>query len=174
MLGREEIVGLLEELGAELDGRGVRADLFVVGGAAMALAYSPRRSTEDLDAIFEPKRVVREAARTVAERHGIPGEWLNDAVKGFLPGKDPNATVLFHHPGLRVRIASPTYLFAMKAIAARVERDADDLRILYRECGFADIDEALDTVERYYPKHLLAPKTGLLLRELLSDLEDPQ
>lgn len=172
MLGRNELRSLLEELARELEARGVRADLFVVGGAAMALTYSTRRSTEDIDAVFEPKRVVREAARSVAARRGIRDDWLNDAVKGSLPGRDPNATVLLDRPGLRVRIASPRYLFAMKAAAARAERDADDLRILYRECGFRDLDEALDAVERFYPPHLLPPKTSLLLRELLSDLAE--
>lgn len=169
MLGRDQLRKLLEELADELEEYGVRADLFVVGGAAMALAYSSRRSTEDLDAIFEPKRVVRDAARKVASRHGLPDDWINDAVKGFLPGRDPNATVLFEWPSLRVRIASPQYLFAMKAAAARVERDAEDLRVLYRECGFRSVDESLKWVERFYPPHLLSPKTSLLLRELLSE-----
>jgi hypothetical protein len=35
---REQIIGLLAELGQELDASGVKAQLFVVGGAAMALA----------------------------------------------------------------------------------------------------------------------------------------
>lgn len=170
MLGRRQILELLEDLADELEDQGVRADLFVVGGAAMALAYSPRRATEDLDAVFEPKRVVREAARRVASRRGLPDDWVNDAVKGFLPGSDPHATVLFDRPGLRVRVASPRYLFAMKAAAARAERDADDLRFLFQESGFGSVDEALETVENFYPPHLLPPKVSLLLRELLADL----
>jgi hypothetical protein len=42
-MDRDSIVGLLTEVGAELDRRGVRGELFVVGGAAMALAYDTRR-----------------------------------------------------------------------------------------------------------------------------------
>ena len=41
-----------------LEAEGVHGDLFLVGGAAMALAYSTRRATRDLDAIFEPKQVI--------------------------------------------------------------------------------------------------------------------
>lgn len=168
LLDRDTIVGLLTELGAALDESGERADLFLVGGAAMALAYNTRRATRDLDAVFEPKQIVYAAAKRVAERHGLAEDWLNDAVKGFLPGDDPNATLLFEKPGIAVRVASPRYLFAMKAVAARIERDADDLEQLYRLAGFASIEEALGCVEEFYPPHLLTPKTEFLVRELLS------
>lgn len=169
LLSRDELIQLLEEINIELERRGCHGHLFVVGGAAMALAYNTRRSTRDLDAVFEPKSVVYEAARLVGARHDLSQDWINDAVKGFLPGEDPNATIFFDRPGLSVRVASPQYLFAMKAVAARVERDANDLLQLYRLCGFSSVAEALDCVEQYYPPHLLPPKTAFLLRELLDD-----
>lgn len=55
----------------------------------MTFAYDTRRSTRDLDAVFEPKQTVYAAARRVADNHGLPEDWLNDAVKGFLHGEDP-------------------------------------------------------------------------------------
>jgi methylmalonyl-CoA mutase cobalamin-binding subunit len=69
MLSRDDIVNLLEELANELATQGIHGDLFLVGGAAMALAYSTRRATRDLDAIFEPKQVIYEAAQRVGDRH---------------------------------------------------------------------------------------------------------
>ena len=168
LLSQDDIIELLTELGAVLAEDGERADLFLVGGAAMALAYSTRRATRDLDAVFEPKQVVYNAARKVGERHDLSEDWLNDAVKGFLPGEDPNSTLLFEKPGITVRVASPRYLFAMKAVAARVERDADDLQRLYLLCGFGSVEEALECVEEFYPPHLLSPKTEFLVRELLA------
>jgi len=54
-LDREQIVNLLTDLGSELAERGVRADLFLVGGAAIALAFNTRRATRDVDGVFEPK-----------------------------------------------------------------------------------------------------------------------
>ena len=106
MLSGNDLRRLLHALGEELAAEGVRGDLFIVGGAAMALAYSTRRSTRDIDGVFEPKQVIYDAARRVAARHpGLPDDWLNDAVKGFLLGDDPEATVTFDHPGLRVRVA---------------------------------------------------------------------
>jgi hypothetical protein len=43
-LTREQIIGFLAELGQEPDARRVKAQLFVVGGAAMALAYNRRET----------------------------------------------------------------------------------------------------------------------------------
>jgi hypothetical protein len=60
--GRAEINRLLAELDAELVKRGARADLFLVGGAALALAYDARRTTRDLDAAFYPTDVVARRA----------------------------------------------------------------------------------------------------------------
>ncbi len=134
----------------------------------MALAYNTRRATRDIDAVFEPKAVVYDAARRVAARHSpdLPEDWLNDAVKAFLLGDDPAATVAFDHPGLRVRVASPRYLMAMKVAAARVERDADDIVALYRLSRFESVDEVLDFVGRTYPHLQLAPRVQYLLEEL--------
>jgi hypothetical protein len=170
VLSSEEIRSLLTELGAELEVDGVRGELFVVGGAAMALAYNTRRSTRDVGAVFEPKQVVYRAARRVAARHDdLAEDWLNDAVKGYLLGDDPDATVLFDHPGVRVRVASPRYLFTMKVAAARVERDADDLAALYRLSGFESAAQALDFVEHAYPHLHLQPKAAYLLEELAAE-----
>ena len=49
------------------------------------------RATRDLDAVFIPTDVARQAATAVAEHKGLAEDWLNDAVKGFLPGPDPDA-----------------------------------------------------------------------------------
>src|SRR5271154_7607327 len=70
-LGREDIRVLLDDLSAELAARGARAELFLVGGAALAVAYDATRSTRDLDAVFIPSAVVRQAATSVAERRGL-------------------------------------------------------------------------------------------------------
>lgn len=78
LLGREQILAVLRDLADELDRQGVRAEVFLVGGAAMTLAYDTRRTTRDIDAVFEPKGTVYEAARRVAGRHGLPEDWLND------------------------------------------------------------------------------------------------
>jgi hypothetical protein len=58
LLDREEILRLFEDLSEELEARGTRAEVFLVGGAAIAVAYDGRRATRDLDAVFQPKEDV--------------------------------------------------------------------------------------------------------------------
>jgi hypothetical protein len=150
-LGREDIRALLDDLSAELAARGARAELFLVGGAALAVAYDATRATRDLDAVFVPAGIVRQAAAAVAEQRGLAEDWLNDAVKGFLPGPDPDAQRFYSSDSLIVDVASPRYLLAMKLFAARAEIDADDIILLYRQLGFTTVDEGLDLVEQAYP-----------------------
>ncbi len=167
LFDRDTIEALLKEVGVRLEDRGVQGRLFVVGGAAMALAYGRRRTTQDVDAVFEPKEVIHDVARQIAVERGLHPDWLNDGVKEFLVGTDPDATTHLDEPGLRVEVASPRYLFVLKALAARVDRDTGDLVTLFGLCGFRDVDEALDHVERHAPSALLHPKTEFLLREIL-------
>jgi hypothetical protein len=166
-LGREDIRALLDDLSIELRARGVRADVFLVGGAAIAVAYDEARSTRDLDAVFLPTDVVREAAAAVAERRGLVPDWLNDAVKGFLPGPDPEAQRFYSSDSLNVDVASPRYLLAMKLFSARVENDADDIAFLYRQVGFTTVEEGLSLVESVYQGRPILPKVQFLLEEIV-------
>lgn len=72
MLTRARILGLFGELDDELGRSSVRRDVFVVGGAAMAVAYDARPATRDIDAIWHPSSEIREAAARIAARHERP------------------------------------------------------------------------------------------------------
>jgi len=60
LLDRAQLERAFTALGERLARRGVVADLFVVGGAAMALAYDATRATRDVDSLFVPHGVVLE------------------------------------------------------------------------------------------------------------------
>ncbi len=107
LLDRDQVLRLFDELSEELVRRGTRAEIFLVGGAAMALAYDARRATRDIDAVFQPKEEVYSAASVVAARHDLPDDWLNGEVKGFLSGDDPQARLVYESQALRVDVASP-------------------------------------------------------------------
>ena len=113
-----------------------------------------RRSTRDIDAVFEPKAVVYEAAETVAEQRDLPAGWLNDAVKGFLAGDDPAAAPVLDLPGLRCLAASPEALLALKVLAHRVGEDEDDLRLLARELRLENAEQVLALAERTFGDRL--------------------
>jgi Nucleotidyltransferase of unknown function (DUF6036) len=153
-MDRGEIVDALTALAAELEARGVSAEMYVVGGAAIALAFDERRATRDIDAVFEPKAIVYEAAGVVGEQLGLPGGWLNDAVKGFLAGSDPAAAPVLDLPGLRCLAASPEVLLALKILAHRVGEDESDVRLLAAELGLTQAEQVLEVAERTYGDRL--------------------
>jgi hypothetical protein len=162
-----KIRSALQALGDELGHRGVRGQIFIVGGAAMALAYSTRRVTKDIDAIFEPKSAIYSAAEAVAEERGFPADWLNDAVKAFVPGKDAQARPLPDIKGIEVTTASPRYLLAMKLMAMRFGEDDEDIVILLEQCDIHTAQEALDLLKDMYPTKEPPAKTRFFLEELL-------
>jgi hypothetical protein len=169
MLERERIPLLLSALDADLAQQQLKVDLLMVGGAVMTLVFQAREQTKDIDAIFEPAEPVRAAVARIAEREGLPSDWLNDAVKGFLSPVghyDP----YFEGQALRVFVARADYLLAMKILAMRLEsgyRDADDIRFLCRYLGVSRVDDALDVVERYYPVERITPRIRFALEEVL-------
>ena len=132
----------------------------------MALAYSTRRVTKDIDAVFEPKSAIYAAAAKVAEDLGLPEDWLNDAAKGFMPGDDEHPRPVPDVRGIEVTTASPRYLLAMKLMAMRFGEDDEDIEILLRECGLHSAEEALDLLKRMYPVREPPPKTRFFLEEL--------
>lgn len=50
MMDRSEIIDALTALTGELERSGVVAEMYVFGGAAIALAFDERRATRDIDA----------------------------------------------------------------------------------------------------------------------------
>ena len=169
LLTGDRIRSLLKDLGDELAHLGESGELFLVGGAAMALGYDAREATRDIDALFEPKLVIYEAAARIAGREQLPSDWLNDAMKGFLHGDDADRRLVIEHPALKVYVASPRYLLAMKLLSARIERDTDDIALLLGLAGITRVEDALDLVEAAYGKGRISVKTSLIVEAILAD-----
>lgn len=152
-MDRAEIIEALTALADELHAKGVTGELYMVGGAAIAICFDERRSTRDIDAVFEPKLIIYESAADVADRLGLPVGWLNDAVKGFLV-PDPDASPVLELPGLRCLVASPRILLALKVLAHRAGEDEDDVRLLARELGLTDAAAVLDVASDVFGDRL--------------------
>lgn len=169
LLDRAAIEHAFRRLGERLARRGVVADLYVFGGAAMALAYDARRSTRDIDAVFHPHGVVLDEARAVADELGLPHWWLNEQASAYVaPGGDTAAPRVFDHPGLRVSAASPEHLLAMKVLAAR-RRDGDDIRFLVKHLNLASVDEVLTLCAEIFPDEDVPARARLVLEDAFGD-----
>lgn len=164
----EKLFTLLDQALADDD---VVGELYLVGGAVMCLLFNARGSTRDVDGVFEPSARIREVAKRVAEENNLPGDWLNDGVKGFMSdaGSFDEYRVLGN---LRILAARADYLLAMKCLAMRIGeefQDLEDVRYLLRYLNINCYKDALETVMRYYPIERFPQKTLYVLEELLGD-----
>ena len=169
----KEIEDHLSHLSEVLGRRDTVGEIVLFGGAAMLLAHKARVSTKDVDAIFVPKADVYAAAAEVTREYGAPEGWLNDAVKGFLSDKAETRPLL-DLPHLKVFVAAPEYLLAMKCMSMRIgkdETDIRDIRFLMRHLGLNRADAVLDIVEKYYPRNQIQPKTRFAVEELCQEAE---
>jgi len=160
---------LFSLLNDELARTDITGELYLVGGAVMCLAYNARASTQDVDALFRPAFQVRQAAARVAIQAKLPAEWLNDGVKGYLSERGDFAPFL-ELSNLKILVAQPEYLLAMKCLAFRIGaefHDEDDVRYLLRLLDIHSHEQALQVITRYYPMERFPQKTLYALAELL-------
>jgi hypothetical protein len=170
MLDRATIRKLFEALNVVLRKRGVLGEIGLCGGAVMCLVFNARKSTKDVDAIFEPTSEIRKASEEVAREVGVSRDWLNDAAKGYFLSHPPTVNVLLLS-NLRIWAPTAEYMLAMKCISARFDtHDADDVRFLLRHLGLTKSADVLAIVEKFYPKRHIPPKAQFLVEELLAKL----
>jgi hypothetical protein len=171
---------------------GMLVEIAVYGGSALVLTLPARVATKDVDVVFQADSAwIRQIAATIGKEFGWPADWLNDAVKGFLSPRDQQREARHFYksypsernPGLRVFVASPHYLFAMKCLAMRIggvdeTQDRSDIEALARHIGVKDADAAIKVVCDYYPSSRISAKTQLGIEEIFggpssgSDLQE--
>jgi hypothetical protein len=170
-LSATDIRRLFGLLDAELAAAGVTGEVFVVGGAVMCLALGARESTLDVDGVFRPEQEVRAAAERVAMVAGVAHDWLNDAAKGLI-GSQGAFDAFLDLPNLRVYVAQPMYMLAMKCVAMRLDvgvSDRDDVKFLLRYLDIRSVDEVLGIISRYFNEDRVLVKTRLAVEELLRE-----
>ncbi|MBF6557108.1 MAG: hypothetical protein IVW52_13250 [Acidimicrobiales bacterium] len=168
-MDRDEIEGALRELAEELDRRGVVARIYLVGGAAMVLAYESRFSTDDVDASGYPTEDVLAVAAEVAERRGLQPDWLDESVKVYFPvATGPEWRPVFKVGSVEVVVADERTLLAMKLRASRGRRDEADIQFLLNKCQITSVEDALLLYVEYFPEDGLPPRAMPMLRHALA------
>jgi hypothetical protein len=175
-LTREQILAALEALNRALAEREVIGEVCLFGGAVMVLAFNARLSTKDVDAVFQPAALVRELARQVGENAGLPANWLNDGVKGYLSARHEvlqGSLPQFDH--LRLTMPTAEYLLAMKCMASRIGAgggeadDTADIAFLIRHLGLRGPGAVMDIVSAYYPPQQIPVKAQFLVESLFEE-----
>jgi len=169
---RGEIEQALEELGFELEKKGIRARLCMVGGAVMVLDFHAREMTDDVDGDIHPAPEVLEVAAAIGERRGLSPSWLNDAAKIYIPAfKRPDWRPVRRLGTLEIFVADARAMLAMKMRASRGARDEVDLSILLNECGITSETEAVSLYEEYFPEDPLPERALPMIRFALERRE---
>jgi hypothetical protein len=165
LFSRDTVEEALEDLVDELVSGNVSVTVQVVGGAAVALQGSREVLTQDIDALHAPSPEFTDAVVCVSEKRGWPTTWLNDAALMFASHHDTpdDWDTLIDREGVVIQVAGIRLLLAMKLLAGRGRRDAQDIDRLADACGVSSVEEALEIFETFYPNDVIAK---MALRQL--------
>jgi len=165
-MDKEQMLKALHRLNDKLRSSDETGELILFGGAFMCLVFGSRGYTRDMDAVFEPKGSIYAYAREIAKEEGLPADWLNDGVKGWLY-VEPKTDLVLQLSHLSVLAAKPEYILAMKCYAARLDTDdLNDAIVLANVLGLTDRNQVLDIVEKYIPVRLLSVKNVAFVEAL--------
>ena len=151
VLGKSEILDYLGEVADELADKGIAAHLVVVGGSYLAL-HDLRESTMDVDTVTRLGIGIVAAIQTVADRHGLRVDWLNDHAAPFSPAglRVEDCQILYECKQLTVLGPPAGQVFLMKLLAGRAP-DHDDMIALWPHCDFGSAQAAVDAFHLAYP-----------------------
>lgn len=121
------------------NGTQVRAEIILIGGAAILSNYGFRDMTYDIDTIIRASSSMKEAIHTVGDELGLPNGWMNsDFTKttSYSP-RLVQYSKYYKRFGyiLDVRSITGEYLIAMKLMSGRKYKNdlSDIIGILYEE-----------------------------------------
>jgi len=175
-LDRDDIITGLRELVDELRVAGEVAGIRLVGGAALALRYFDRGTTQDLDSLHVhpgTDEAVAAAAAKVALRHDWDPHWLNfevthaDSVPTL--GRPVEWETIYDQDGIEIYVASKESLLAMKLRANRPGRDTRDIRLLLGLCGLESLLDAEAHYEEFYPGDALTDRAMHMVEAIFRD-----
>lgn len=167
---KENLESYLKELAKEYKkrGRGVPAEMILIGGASVLINYQFRNSSYDIDASYESPAIMKEAINAVGDRLGLPNGWVNDDFKKTASYTPKIVQYSEYYKTfsnvLQIRTIRAEYLVAMKLVSGRqYKNDLSDIAgIIYeqqmvgRPLSYEKIDNAMcnlygnwDNVEDY-------------------------
>ncbi len=125
----------LKELGKEYRksaGKGMPAEIILIGGAAILANYGFREMTTDVDAIINAASSMKDAINKVGDKFNLPNGWLNSDFMKTASYTPKLSTYSVHYKEfsnvLQVRTVSAEYLIAMKLMAGRkYKNDLSDI-----------------------------------------------
>ena len=151
-LNKDELIALLDELSECLKRKNVRASVYIVGGAAMALAFDRSRTTHDIDGRIDAGHgALIDSVHEVAHRRGLPTSWLNDQATPNMPmARDERARTVYASEYLTVTGASGEHILGMKLESGRAF-DQKDINTLVKHLNIRTVEEGTGIHGRLFP-----------------------
>lgn len=178
-LARKDIIEAFILMGEQLARKRQVGEILVYGGSAIMLQMHARETTQDVDCIVSSGHgPVIEAMIYAQKKLGLPSGWLSEAVSIYAsPSQDSGDFLPFgeypssRQPHLKVSVAKPKYLLAMKiaALTRGTKRDADDIQLLAKDLDLSSAQEAFAVYEHYFGRTPLSPQARMALYDLLGD-----
>jgi hypothetical protein len=180
-LSREVLSQAFEVMGRYLSERSILGEIAVYGGSAIMLQFDWRRTTHAVVAVVlhadelgadapssARHEVVGDAVGYAALALDLGKDWLNRAVDAFTADAETEAHLIPYgaYPsagpaGLRVQIARPEYLCAMKLAALKrtgvANKDFDDALRLAIAVGVEDEEGLRELYAGFFPDDTLDP-----------------
>ena len=138
---KENLDFYLKELAKEfrkLNGKAMKAELILIGGASVLANYGFRDMTYDVDAVIFATSAMKDAINRVGDRLALPSGWLNTdfvQTKSYTP-KLEGASVYYKTFSnvLEIRTITSEFLIAMKLMSGRkYKNDLSDVIGILRE-----------------------------------------
>lgn len=146
----DQVTDLLAEPDQRLAQRGLRAAVFVVGGAAIAAKHiRDDRLTAGIDVVSNDDVILEEATRS-PPHEASPRTGSTSGARPWMPPLPNGVLTRPDHPGLRVTYADDSFLLATKL--AQRTKDAEDIVALARRLSMqrASADELEAHIRHYY------------------------
>ena len=177
-LAVDRIIAAFDVMGRYLRERGLVGEIAVYGRTAILLQFRWGNPTEDVDVVIrtaEREGAVKDAAAFAALRLGLPDDWLNNYVGAFTAEGESESFFSVYGtyprdetPGLRVFLAKPEYICAIRALQRGNvgDKDFDDAVGLATELGIVGADDLLHLFASYFPGERLHPSAAARLPEI--------
>ena len=153
---KKDMLKYLEEVNKKLLERGKFGEIMICGGAALTLVYEARDSTRDIDAVFKPRKDMREIIDEISRENNLTSQWLNDDVETFTREfKNLNSLEYLTFSNLTINVLDAESLLAMKLVAAREKTyDLKDAALLMEYLHIKSVEEIYDIIKKYeFPLH---------------------
>ena len=151
-LNKDELIALLDELSERLKRKNARASVYIVGGAAMALAFDRGRTTHDIDGRIDAGHgALIDSVHEIAHLRGLPTSWLNDQATPKMPmARDERARTVYASEYLTVTGASGEHILGMKLESGRAF-DQKDVNTLVKHLKIRTVEEGTGVHGRLFP-----------------------